>query len=88
MTMADKFHKRCCFNCRHHLDFHMQGQHAESVVCSIRARKDMGWFIGVDYEQRIPADHAPCDMWEVDTNVPKGFQWGFEQPKQLTINFD
>ena len=66
----------------------MQGQHAESVVCSIRARKDMGWFIGVDYEQRIPADHAPCDMWEVDTNVPKGFQWGFEQPKQLTINFD
>ena len=54
----------------------------------IRSRKDMGNYIGVDYDNRIAADHAPCDLWEVDTNVPKGFHWSFEEPKQLTIKFE
>jgi hypothetical protein len=27
-------------------------------------------------------------MWQINTNVPKGFHWEFEEPKQLTINFD
>ena len=86
--ISDKWHKRCCWNCRHHLDYHMEGRHAETVVCAIRSRKDMGNYIGVDYDNRIAADHAPCDMWEVDTNVPRGFHWRFEEPRQLTINFD
>ena len=86
--MTDKFHRRCCYNCTHHLDYHMTGHYAETVVCSIRAEKDMGNYIGVDYSQRIAADHPPCKDWQVDTNVPKGFHWGFEEPRQLTIQFD
>ena len=82
---VDKYHRRCCYNCTHHLDFHLNGPHAETVVCSIRARKDMGWYIGVDYSQRIAADHPPCDKWQVDTNVPEGFKWHFQEPIQLTI---
>ena len=89
--MTDKFHRRCCFNCAHHLDYHMDGRYAETVVCSIRAQKpietDMGGYIGVDYNKRIAADHAPCNEWVVDTNIPKGCHWGFEQPKQLTIQW-
>ena len=85
---TDKFHRRCCYNCSHHLDFHKEGPHAETLVCAIRARKDMGWYIGVDYSQRIRADHAPCNMWAVDTNVPTGFHWGFQEPKQLSIEFE
>jgi hypothetical protein len=84
----DKFHRRCCFNCTHHLDYHMDGRYANTVVCSIRAEKDMGNYIGVDYSQRIAADHPPCSMWQVDTNIPKGCHWGFTEPKQLTIQFD
>lgn len=86
--MADKFHRRCCFNCTHHLDYHMNGPHADTVVCSIRAEKDMGNYIGVDYSKRIPAAHPPCGDWKVDTNIPKGCHWEFEEPKQLTINFE
>jgi len=84
----DKFHRRCCFNCAHHLDFHFNGMYGETVVCSIRARKDVGGFVGVDYSQRIAADHAPCSMWQVDTNIPKGCHWEFEEQKQLTIQFE
>jgi hypothetical protein len=86
--MTDKFHRRCCYNCTHHLDYHMTGHYAETVVCSIRTEKDMGNYIGVDYSQRIAADHPPCSMWQVDTNIPKGCHWGFTEPKQLTIQFD
>lgn len=86
---VDKYHRRCCFNCTHHLDYHMTGRHAETVVCSIKARKDMGNYIGVDYGQRIAADHPPCSLWQVDTNIPKDCKWEFEkQPTQLTIQFD
>lgn len=91
----DKFHRRCCYNCTHHLDYHMNGEFAETVVCSIRAKKEctnaLGEpYIGVDYSQRIAAAHAPCGEWEIDTNVPAGFKWDFldNQPKQLTIDFD
>lgn len=66
----------------------MEGRYAETVVCSIRAEKDMGNYIGVDYSQRIAADHPPCSMWQVYTNIPKGCHWGFTEPKQLTIQFD
>ena len=86
--MDDKFHRRCCFNCAHHLDYHMYGTHADTVVCAIRAEKDMGNYIGVDYSKRIPAAHPPCGDWQVNTNVPKGCHWKFEEPKQLTINFE
>ena len=93
--MADKFHKRCCYNCTHNLDYHINGEKADTVVCSIRAKKEytnaLGEpYIGVDYSQRIAADHPPCKYWQIDTNVPKGFKWDFldNQPKQLTINFD
>jgi hypothetical protein len=86
--MTDKFHRRCCYNCTHHLDYHMEGRYAETVVCSIKARKDCGWYIGVDYDQRISADHAPCDMWDVDTNIQKGCHLAFEEQQQLTINFE
>lgn len=86
--MADKWNRRCCYNCKHHLDYHMEGKYGETVVCSKRAEKDMGWYIGIDYSNRIAADHAPCDDWEIDTNVPEGFKWEFErEPKQLVINF-
>ena len=91
----DKFNRRCCYNCTHHLDYQMTGRYAETVVCAIRAEKECTnalceTYIGVDYNQRIEADHAPCHLWEVDTNVPKGFKWPFleAQPKQLTINFE
>ena len=85
----DKFHRRCCFNCAHHLDYHMDGKYANTVVCSILAEKDMGWYIGIDYSQRKSADHPPCKRWQVDTNIPKGCSWHFqEEPRQLTINFD
>lgn len=86
----DKFHRRCCYNCAHHLDYHMEGDQAETVVCSIRAQIpiEMGGYIGIDYNKRISADHAPCNDWEIDTNVPKGFKWGFQEPKQLSIDFE
>jgi len=91
-----KFDRRCCYNCAHNLDYHMEGKYGETVVCSIRAEKEctnaLGeTYIGVDYSQRIAADRPPCSQWEIDTNIPKGFHWGFdkqEQPKQLTIQFD
>ena len=90
--MVDKFHRRCCFNCAHHLDYHINGPHADTVVCAIRAEipieTDMGGYIGVDYSKRIPAAHPPCGDWQVDTNVPAGCHWEFEEPKQLTINFE
>jgi len=86
---VDKFHRRCCYNCTHHLDYHMDGKYADTVVCSIKAQKDMGRYIGVDYSQRISAEHPPCKDWKVDTNIPKGCRWHFqEEPRQLTINFD
>lgn len=86
--MADKWHRRCCWNCTHHLDYHMEGRYADTVVCSLRAEKDMGNYIGIDYTKRMPADHPPCDEWAIDTNVPKGFHWQFNEPRQLTINFE
>ena len=86
--MVDKFHRRCCFNCTHHLDYHMNGPNADTVVCSIRAEKDMGNYIGVDYSKRIPAAHPPCGDWQVGTNVPTVCHWEFEEPKQLTIYFE
>ena len=90
--MADKWHRRCCFNCKHHLDYHNSGKYEETVVCSIRAEKVCTnyfgeTYIGVDYSNRIAADHAPCNDWEIDTNVPNGCHWEFNEPKQLTINF-
>lgn len=66
----------------------MEGRYADTVVCSLRAEKDMGNYIGVDYNQRIAADHPPCSMWQVDTNIPKGSQWEFQEPRQLTIQFE
>lgn len=93
--MADKFHRRCCYNCAHHLDYNFDGEHGQTVVCELMAEKEyinaLGEpYIGVDYSKRIEAAHAPCKKWEVDTNVPKGFKWPFleEQPKQLTIKFE
>lgn len=85
---VDKFHRRCCYNCTHHRDFHINGKYANTVVCSIKAQKDMGWYIGIDYSKRISAEHPPCKDWQVDTNVPKGCEWHFQEPRQLTINFD
>lgn len=86
----DKFHRRCCYNCTHHLAYHMNGQYKETVVCSLRAAKTCTTssgmtYVGVDYSQRIPADSPPCDKWKEDTNVPSGFKWEFERTKQLTL---
>ena len=84
-TITNKYSRRCCYNCAHHLDYHMEGRYGNTVVCAIRARKDMGDYIGIDYTIRISADHAPCDMWQVSTNVPNGFHWEFQEPKQLSL---
>ena len=91
MMKATKFNRRCCFNCAHHLDYRMNGVHTNTLVCSIKAQKtytlDNGFsYVGVDYTQRMSADTPPCDKWQIDTNVPKGFKWNFEkQPIQLTL---
>lgn len=87
------FCRRCCFNCKHHLDFISSGPKTGTVVCSIFAEKeyhtsDGKTYIGVDYSKRKRADHIPCKHLEIDTNVPKGFSWPFlnrVQPQMLNL---
>ena len=87
-----KFDRRCCFNCAHHRDYHLTGSRAETLVCSIKAQKlitlDTHSYMGVDYDQRIAATTPPCDKWQIETNVPKGFEWKFAiqpRPRQLSL---
>lgn len=84
----DKFTRRCCYNCRHHRGYNMV---TDMLTCSLKAGKlfhnakgEAYW--GVDYSQKMKADSPPCKDWEVDTNVPDGFTWRFENPRQLTLD--
>lgn len=87
--MNDKFNRRCCFNCSHHLDYHMDD---ETLVCLIEAQRVYTLpngedYVGVDYKQRKPSATPPCKDWNLNTNIPQGFQWGFikRQPQQLKL---
>jgi len=94
--MSDsKFRKKCCFNCTHHRDYHNSGKFINTLVCSIKAGKvyttpDGNEYLGIDYNNRMAAETPPCDLWQIDTNIPKGFKWSFSiktTPQQLTFNF-
>lgn len=72
----DKWNRRCCFNCTHHLAFEYHGEGSETIVCEIFSTKIYTYLngskdVGIDYSKRIPANHVPCKHWKIDKrNAP------------------